>query len=77
MNRMTEKALKYWLKKKARIVMDIGNATILVIGKIMDIGREWITVETEEGIKTISKSAIVMIEAPNSKNKKRYDDVAL
>ena len=57
-----DKALKRWLCKKVRIVMEIGNATICIDGKVKSISNGWITIETKEGIKTLSKNSVVYIE---------------
>ena len=60
---MTEEPLKRWLNKDVRVIMEIGNATIYIDGKITEISNDWITINTKSGIKTLNKNSVVYIES--------------
>jgi len=51
-----------WLNKDARLIIEIGNATIRLEGRIKNVSKDWITIKTEEGYKTLRKEHVILIE---------------
>ena len=54
--------IRRWLNKNVGIVVEIGNATIRLEGKVHSITKDWITIKTKDGLKTIGKGYVILIE---------------
>ena len=56
------RGIDFWKGENVSIVVEIGSATIRLEGELIDISKDWVTIKTKEGLKTIAKGFIILIE---------------